>query len=190
MRAAREGQIPLASVPGYSPGASRLVLTTVSPLRVFAAFLQLIAAALLWVLVVAVATVQTSSATLSIVGACAALLAVNAIVQLAVGLRSAAWLEGATLVVRRAFSTHRCDLSRSRVCLGTSLGAWYLTAGDAATGQSVRLGLGGAFGRTIGASKLLALADVIVAGERQDPEAWRVAAALRERAAPGAVKRG
>jgi len=181
----------LANVPGHSPGVSRLVLTTVSPVRIFAAFLQLIAAAVLWVLVAAVATSQASSAALSIVGACASLLALNAIVQLAAGLRSAAWLEGATLVVRRAFSTRRCDLSRSRVCLSTSLGAWYLTAGDAATGQSVRLGLAGAFGRTIGASKLLALADVITAGGHQDPEAWRVAAALRERAAPPSpAKRG
>lgn len=181
----------MANVPGYSPGVSRLVLTTASPVRIFAAFLQLIAAAVLWVLVAAVATGQASSGALIIVGACASLLALNAIVQLAAGLRGAAWLEGATLVVRRAFSTHRCDLSRSRVRLGTSLGRWYLTAGDAATGQSVRLGLGGAFGRTIGASKLLALADVITAGGRQDPEAWRVAAALRERAAPpGSVRRG
>jgi hypothetical protein len=181
----------LANVPGYDPGVNRLVLTTVSPVRIFAAFLQLIAAAVLWLLVVAVATGQASSAALSIVGACASLLALNAIVQLAGGLRSAAWLEGTTLVVRRAFGTHRCDLSRSRVCLGTSLGAWYLTAGDAATGQSVRLRLGGAFGRTIEAPKLLALADVIMAGGRQDPEAWRVAAGLRERAAPPSpVKRG
>jgi hypothetical protein len=68
-------------------------------------------------------------------------LAVRGIAGLAVAVRGAAWLEepGSSCA---AFTTSRCDLSRSVVRLRAFLGTPYLNARDAATGQSVRLGLG------------------------------------------------
>ncbi len=91
-----------------------------------------------------------------------------------------AWLEGATLVVRGLFSTRRRDLSAVPVSLSGSLGAPSLIARDGVTGQPARLSL-----RPLTAPELAALADAITAGGGQDPDGWQVAAALRQRAAPG-----
>jgi hypothetical protein len=91
-----------------------------------------------------------------------------------------------TLVVRHADATRRCDLERSSVKLGGSRGVGRLTARDAVTRQRVRLVLVHPVSgiSRLGPRELSALADAIVSGHRQDPDAQRVAAALRAEAGP------
>jgi hypothetical protein len=110
-------------------------------------------------------------------------------------LRSAAWLEGSTLVVRGALRSRRCDLASavgfSRYT--TMFGVPMLTARDGRTGRRIRLplrdpGTARAFspGRLYPPPKLYALADAIVAGgRRMDPEAVQTANSLRALAVAG-----
>jgi hypothetical protein len=110
-------------------------------------------------------------------------------------LRGAAWLEGSTLVVRRALRSRRCDLATavrfSRYT--TKSGVPMLIAHDGRTGRRIRLplrdpGTARAFspGQLFAPPKLYALADAIVAGGRRtDPEAVQVANSLRALAVAG-----
>ena len=71
-----------------------------------------------------------------------------------------------------------------RILLGSVLFGVYgwpcLIAQDNVTGRKTRLALS-----RLTAPELAALADAIMAGGRRDAEGWQVAAALRQRAAPG-----
>lgn len=120
-------------------------------------------------------------------------------------LRTSAWLEGTTLVVRGAFGTRRADLARAaRVELDsvpetTSVpvngGAMVVATGRRIPrltayghdGKPVRLRLVSPSARQwLGPPKLLALAGAILAARRPEPfaaQAWRVAAGLRAMAA-------
>jgi hypothetical protein len=116
-------------------------------------------------------------------------------------LRSSAWLEGSTLVVRGALTTRRADLARTpRVILdsvaettsvpvgGTAVAVATgrriprLTAFDPA-GKAVRLNLINPSGRQwLAPAKLHALAGAIVSAPRPEPQAaqaWYVASGLR-----------
>ncbi|HEY3682607.1 MAG TPA: hypothetical protein VGL93_06185 [Streptosporangiaceae bacterium] len=116
-------------------------------------------------------------------------------------LRSAAWMEGSTLVVRGAFTTRRADLARtpriildsvaettsvpvggSAMVVATGRRIPRLTAFDPA-GKAVRLNLVNPSARQwLAPPKLLALAGAIVSAPRPEPlaaEAWRVASGLR-----------
>jgi hypothetical protein len=127
--------------------------------------------------------------------------------------RSAAWLEGTTLVARSAFTVRRCDLataphvtlesvpevtmvamqtnpaqpgSSTQVPVRTGRNIPLLTVYDRA-GRSVRLALiDRAKRRWLAPQKLHALADAILAGPRPEPQAaqaWWVASGLRTMAA-------
>jgi hypothetical protein len=110
-------------------------------------------------------------------------------------LRSAAWLEGSTLVVRGALRSRRCDLATavrfSRYT--TKFGVPMLIAHDGRTGRRIRLPLrdpgaarASSPGQLFAPPKLYALADAIVAGGRRtDPEAVQVANSLRALAVAG-----
>jgi hypothetical protein len=117
--------------------------------------------------------------------------------------RSAAWLESTTLVVRGALRTGRCDLATAaRVSLddvpetttvpvaggvlvtGTGRRVPWLTAHDAANGRRLRLPLRDPATRApLTPPKLDALADAIQAGRRQEPRAGQVARTLHAMAA-------
>lgn len=107
-------------------------------------------------------------------------------------LRTAAWLEGTTLVVRGAFRTRRCDLAAApRVELDSvpevqSVGNGItsptgrrlprLTAYDATTGRPVSVQLiDRPLRRWLDPPKLHALADAILAGPRPEPFARQAA---------------
>jgi hypothetical protein len=92
--------------------------------------------------------------------------------------RSGAWLEGTTLAVCDGLRTRRRDLATAPVSLGSFLGQPCLVARDNVTGRKARLGL-----KRLAAPELAALTGAITAGGRQDPDAWLVVAALRQRAA-------
>jgi len=114
-------------------------------------------------------------------------------------LRSAAWLERTTLVVRGPLTTRRCDLATAvRLSLddvpetttvpvaggvlvtGTGRRIPRLTVHDAATGRRLRLPLHDpATHAPLAPPKLAALADAIQAGRRPEPQAGRVASVLR-----------
>lgn len=99
-------------------------------------------------------------------------------------LRSAAWLERVTLVVRGPYATRRC-------CLATAgqvrLRVPQLSASDPGTGRTVRLSLvDPATRRLLAPPKLRALADAIAAPSPRgqgSASAWQVAGMLRELAA-------
>jgi hypothetical protein len=110
-------------------------------------------------------------------------------------LRSAAWLEGSTLVVRGALRSRRYDLATavgfSRYT--TRSGVPMLIAHDGRTGRKIRLPLrdpgtarASAPGQLFSPPKLYALADAIAAGGRRtDPGAVQAANSLRALAAGG-----
>jgi hypothetical protein len=141
----------------------------------------------LWVaLLVLVLTGPSSNRAMAIlIGVIALLTAVPMTVAVAEAFRFAAWLSGTTLAVRHLDGTRRCDLARSTVTLDRSRGVPRLTARDSTTGRRVRLLLGRPATRTLfEPPKLMALANSIEAGGRQDPQAWQVAASLRALTAP------
>jgi hypothetical protein len=172
---------------GHAPGSGRRTLTVLPRaariiLCVLCAFLAVVAALLL-ALTAAYLGREGHSANIALVISLvvfAVLILVGAFLMLAVVLGCRAWLEGATLVVRGMFSTHRRDLAAVPLRLGKSLGGPSLIARHGVTGQPARLALG-----PLTAPELAALADAIMAGGRRDPDGWQVAAALRQRAASG-----
>jgi hypothetical protein len=93
-------------------------------------------------------------------------------------LRNRAWLEGTTLVLCTTYATRRCDLARAPVLLGAHFSQARLTAVDDTGGRAMHLRYD-----KLRAPELAAVADAIMAGGRQDPGAWQVVAALRQRAA-------
>lgn len=103
--------------------------------------------------------------------------------------RTAAWLEHTTLVVRSAFITRRCDLATAVELDVRAVPAWSTTkrtpmliAYDSATGRRARLTLlDPATDQWLDPAKLHALAGAILAGRPRDPggsPAWRAASAL------------
>jgi hypothetical protein len=177
----------MADPRGYAPGPGRLALTVLPrvariTLCVLCAFLAVVAALLLAITAAYVGREGHTASAALVTGevAFAVLILAGALLMLGVVLGYRAWLEGATLVVRGMFSTQRRDLAAAPVRLGRSLGGPSLIARDRVTGQPARLSLG-----PLTAPELAALADAIMAGGRRDPDGWQVAAALRQRAAPG-----
>lgn len=132
----------------------------------------------------------SSSAAGATVGVAVALLfGILLLTRLLALLRSAAWLEGSTLVLRGGLRSRRYDLATA-VRFGrytTKSGVPVLTARDGPTGRRIRLplrdpGTAGASspGQLFAPPKLYALADAIVAGGRRtDPEAVQAANSLR-----------
>jgi hypothetical protein len=110
-------------------------------------------------------------------------------VQFNMVLRTKAWLEGTTLTVRGAYTSHHCDLAVAAVRLeaDAASGMPLLTAQDAA-GRSVRLVLRESGRReALAPQKLHALANAIMAGGRQDAAGHQVANSLRSLAGGPAV---
>jgi hypothetical protein len=97
--------------------------------------------------------------------------------NLAILSRAGAWLEGTTLVVCGLWTRHS-DLAAAPVSLRRISGWLCLIARDNVTGREARLALS-----RLSATELAALADAIMAGGRQDPEARQVADDLRRQAA-------
>jgi hypothetical protein len=105
------------------------------------------------------------------------------------GLRPKAWLEGTTLTVRGAYTTHHCDLARAAVRLDAdrTSGLPLLTARDTA-GRSVRLVLREKRRReALEPQKLHALANAIMAGGPLDEAGSEVVGSLRSLAGGAAA---
>ena len=136
--------------------------------------------AVIWALIVALAGEPTSlSAANVIFGVVGSLLAVRGIVRPPAAVRDALWLEG---TARLACRVHRQPLRPLEVGsqsphLPRNAVLERMRCPDRPVGPA-------GLRRTITSSTLLALADATIAGARHDHDAWRVAATLRQRAAP------
>jgi hypothetical protein len=178
----------MSTAPEARSGAGRLLLGTMSARARTSVTVLLLALVALYAVVLAL-----NSGTSSVPGQdyfFTVFFAVLAVYGITWVFRTAAWLDGSTLVMRGAFGSQYCDLSRAQVSLATTWrGIPRLNARDARNSRPVRLPLGRPFTDSVRSPQaMLALADAITAGGRQDAEAWRVAGSLREWAAPQPVR--
>jgi hypothetical protein len=174
----------MSNVANARAGAGRFPLGTMSAGARAGVTVLLLALVALWAGVLALESgTGSSNGQYYFFVACFAVLAVYGITWV---FRTAAWLEGTTLVVRGALLARRCDLSRAQVSLGAGWrGVPRLTARAGRSTRPVRLPLGRPFTDSIRSGPaMLALADAITSGGRTDQEGWRVANSLRGWAGP------
>lgn len=160
-----------------APGSGRIYLYT-KPSRPDRAVAIVVTVIVVLALIIGIAAVSSTTAYLVLLLICIGLWAVTIP---PVVLRTAAWLDGTSLTVRGAYTSHRCDLASGAVRLDRdpASGLPMLTAQDP-TGRPVRVVLRERRRReALGPEKLHALADAIMAGGRQDAAGCEASGNLR-----------